>query len=193
MTINLQKGQKTDLTKGNAGLSTVMVGLGWDPYKYSGTFDFDLDAAAFLVTESGKVTGDSDFVFYNNLKHPSGSVIHMGDNLTGEGEGDDEQLLVDLKKIPANIAKIVFTVTIHDADARKQNFGQVSNAFIRIVNQSDNNELLHYDLGEDFSLETAVIFGEMYRNQGEWKFNAVGSGFKGGLEAICRQYGLNVS
>lgn len=142
MTINLQKGQKTDLTKGNAGLSTVMVGLGWDPYKYSGSFDFDLDAAAFLVTESGKVTGDSDFIFYNNPKHPSGAVIHMGDNLTGEGEGDDEQVLVDLKKIPVNIAKIVFTVTINDADARKQNFGQVSNAFIRIVNQSDNNELL---------------------------------------------------
>jgi len=193
MTINLQKGQKTDLTKGNAGLSTVMVGLGWDPYKYSGSFDFDLDAAAFLVTESGKVTGDSDFVFYNNLKHPSGAVIHMGDNLTGEGEGDDEQLLVDLKKIPANIAKIVFTVTIHDADARKQNFGQVSNAFIRIVNQSNNNELLHYDLGEDFSLETAVIFGEMYRNQGEWKFNAVGSGFKGGLVALCTQHGLTIA
>jgi tellurium resistance protein TerD len=193
MTINLQKGQKSDLTKGNAGLSTVVVGLGWDPYKYSGSFDFDLDAAAFLVTESGKVTGDSDFVFYNNLKHPSGSVIHMGDNLTGEGEGDDEQLLVDLKKIPANITKIVFTVTIHDADARKQNFGQVSNAFIRIVNQSNNTELLHYDLGEDFSLETAVIFGEIYRNQGEWKFNAVGSGFKGGLAALCTQHGLNVA
>lgn len=193
MTINLQKGQKTDLTKGNAALSTVMVGLGWDPYKYSGTFDFDLDAAAFLVTESGKVTGDSDFVFYNNLKHPSGSVIHMGDNLTGEGEGDDEQVLVDLKKIPANIAKIVFTVTIHDAETRKQNFGQVSNAFIRIVNQSDNIEILHYDLGEDFSTETAVIFGEIYRHQGEWKFNAIGSGFKGGLAAICIQYGLTVA
>jgi tellurium resistance protein TerD len=117
----------------------------------------------------------------------------MGDNLTGEGEGDDEQLLVDLKKIPANITKIVFTVTIHDADARKQNFGQVSNAFIRIVNQSNNTELLHYDLGEDFSLETAVIFGEIYRNQGEWKFNAVGSGFKGGLAALCTQHGLNVA
>lgn len=192
MTINLQKGQKTDLTKGNAGLSTVMVGLGWDPYKYSGSFDFDLDAAAFLVTESGKVTGDSDFIFYNNLKHPSGAVIHMGDNLTGEGEGDDEQVLVDLKKIPVNIAKIVFTVTINDADARKQNFGQVSNAFIRIVNQSDNNELLRYDLSEDFSLETSVIFGEIYRNQGEWKFSAVGSGSKGGLASLCNQFGVNL-
>lgn len=193
MTINLQKGQKIDLTKGT-GLSTVMVGLGWDPYKYSGKdVDFDLDAAAFLVAESGKVTGDSDLVFYGNLKHPSGGVIHMGDNLTGGGEGDDEQVLVDLKKIPANITKIIFTVTIYDADTRKQNFGQVSNAFIRIVNQSNNNELMRYDLGEDFSLETAVIFGEIYRNLGEWKFNATGIGFKGGLEAICRQYGLNVA
>ena len=193
MTINLQKGQKTDLTRGHAGLTTVMVGLGWDPYKYSGAFDFDLDASAFLVTESGKVSSDADFVFYNNLKHPSGAVIHMGDNLTGEGEGDDEQVLVDLKKIPANVQKIVFTVTIHDAEARKQNFGQVSNAFIRIVNQADNAELLRYDLGEDFSLETAVIFGEIYSYQGDWKFNAVGSGFKGGLASLCNNFGLNVA
>jgi tellurium resistance protein TerD len=192
MAINLQKGQKADLTKGNAGLKTIIVGLGWDPYKYSGSFDFDLDASAFLVSESGKVTNDSDFVFYNNLKHPSGAAIHMGDNLTGEGEGDDEQILIDLQKVPGNIQKIVFVVTIHDSEVRKQNFGQVSNSFIRLVNQSDNSELMRYDLGEDFSMESSVIFGEIYRNQGEWKFNAVGSGFKGGLTAMCQQFGLKV-
>lgn len=192
MGINLQKGGKADLTKGNAGLSTVIVGLGWDPYKYSGSYDFDLDAAAFLLTETGKVAKDTDFVFYNNLKHPSGSVIHMGDNLTGEGEGDDEQIIVDLKKVPNDVARIAFTVTIHEADTRKQNFGQVSNAFIRVVNQADNKELVKFDLGEDFSVETAVIFGELYRHSGEWKFSAVGEGFKGGLAALCKNYGIEI-
>lgn len=192
MGINLQKGGKADLTKGNAGLSTVIVGLGWDPYKYSGSYDFDLDAAAFLLTETGKVAKDTDFVFYNNLKHPSGSVIHMGDNLTGEGEGDDEQIIVDLKKVPNDVARVAFTVTIHEADTRKQNFGQVSNAFIRVVNQADNKELVKFDLGEDFSVETAVIFGELYRHSGEWKFSAVGEGFKGGLAALCKNYGIEI-
>jgi tellurium resistance protein TerD len=192
MSINLQKGGKADLTKGNAGLHTVVVGLGWDPYKYSGSFDFDLDAAAFLLNETGKVTKDTDFVFYNNLKHPSGSVVHMGDNLTGEGEGDDEQIIVDLTKVPADIAKIAFTVTINDAESRKQNFGQVSNAFIRILNQSDNTEMVKFDLGEDFSVETVVIFGELYRHSGEWKFSAIGEGFKGGLAALCKSYGVEV-
>lgn len=192
MPINLQKGQKVDLTKGNPGLKKLMVGLGWDTNKYDGGADFDLDAAAFLITESGKVGTDTDFVFYGNLKHASESVVHMGDNLTGEGDGDDEQILVDLTKVPANITKVAFTVTIYDADVRRQNFGQVSNAYIRIVDESTNTELIRYDLGEDFSIETAVVVGELYKNGAEWKFNAIGSGFQGGLAALCRNYGVNV-
>lgn len=192
MAVSLQKGQKVDLTKGNPGLVKIMVGLGWDVNQYDGGSDFDLDAAAFLVGESGKVLSDDDFVFYGNLKHKSEAVIHQGDNLTGEGDGDDEQILVDLSKVPANISKIAFTVTIYDAEARKQNFGQVSNAFIRIVDEVSNTELIRFDLGEDFSIETAVVVGELYRNNGEWKFNAIGSGFSGGLAALCRQYGVNV-
>jgi tellurium resistance protein TerD len=192
MAISLQKGAKVDLTKGNPGLSKLVVGLGWDTNKYDGGADFDLDAAAFLLGGNGKVTGDADFVFYNNLSHSSGAVVHQGDNLTGAGEGDDEQVKVDLSKVPANYEKIGFTVTIHDADARKQNFGQVSNAFIRIVNEANGQELMRYDLGEDFSVETAVIVAELYRNGAEWKFNAIGSGFKGGLAALCRNFGLGV-
>ncbi len=192
MAISLQKGQKVDLTKGNPGLTKVMIGLGWDTNKYDGGYDFDLDAAAFLTNESGKVTNDLDFVFYNNLKHQSGAVEHQGDNLTGEGEGDDEQILVDLTKVPQNIAKIAFTVTIHDPDVRGQNFGQVSNAFIRVVNDATGVELIRYDLGEEFSIETAVVVGELYRHGQEWKFNAIGSGFQGGLAALCRNFGINV-
>lgn len=190
--ISLFKGQKIDLTKGNPKLSKILVGLGWDTKKYDGGYDFDLDAAAFLLGSSGKVQSDSDFVFYNNLKHNSGAVQHMGDNLTGAGDGDDEQIRVDLSKIPANIDKVAFTVTIHEADTRKQNFGQVSNAFIRIVDESSGKELIRYDLGEDFSIETAVVVGELYRHSGEWKFNAIGSGFKGGLRALCQNFGINV-
>ncbi len=190
--ISLFKGQKVDLTKGNPKLSKILVGLGWDTKKYDGGYDFDLDAAAFLLGSSGKVQSDSDFVFYNNLKHNSGAVQHMGDNLTGAGDGDDEQIRVDLSKLPANIDKVVFTVTIHEADTRKQNFGQVSNAFIRIVDESNGKELIRYDLGEDFSIETAVVVGELYRHSGEWKFNAIGSGFKGGLRALCQNFGINV-
>jgi tellurium resistance protein TerD len=192
MAISLQKGAKVDLTKGNPGLSKLVVGLGWDTNKYDGGADFDLDAAAFLLAGSGKVASDADFVFYNNLSHSSGAVVHQGDNLTGDGEGDDEQIKVDLSKVPANYEKIDFTVTIHDADARKQNFGQVSNAFIRIVNETNGQELMRYDLGEDFSVETAVIVAELYRNGAEWKFNAIGSGFKGGLAALCKNFGINV-
>ena len=190
--ISLFKGQKIDLTKGNPKLSKILVGLGWDTKKYDGGYDFDLDAAAFLLGQNGHVQSDYDFVFYNNLKHSSGAVQHMGDNLTGAGEGDDEQIRVDLSKIPANIDKVAFTVTIHEADTRKQNFGQVSNAFIRIVDESSGKELIRYDLGEDFSVETAVVVGELYRNAGEWKFNAIGSGFKGGLRALCQNFGVNV-
>ena len=192
MAISLKKGQKVDLTKTNPGLTKILVGLGWDTNKYDGGSDFDLDAAAFLLNASGKVNSDADFVFFNNLKHESGSVQHLGDNLTGAGEGDDEQVKVDLAKVPANVDKIDFTVTIYDAETRRQYFGQVSNAFIRVVDEANNKELIRFDLGEDFSIETAVIVGELYRHGGEWKFNAIGSGFEGGLSALGRNYGVNV-
>ena len=192
MPISLSKGQKVDLTKGNPGLSKILVGLGWDTNKYDGGYDFDLDAAAFILGANGKVLSDADFVFYNNLKHSSGAVQHMGDNLTGSGEGDDEQIKIDLAKVPANVEKIAFTVTIHEAEERHQNFGQVSNAFIRIADETTGQNLIRYDLGEDFSVETAVVVGELYRNAGEWKFNAIGSGFKGGLRALCLNFGVNV-
>ncbi|MCI8688726.1 MAG: TerD family protein [Oscillibacter sp.] len=192
MAVSLTKGQKVDLTKGNPGLSKLLIGLGWDVNKYDGGSAFDLDAAAFLLSGAGKVSGDGDFVFYGNLKHASGSVEHMGDNLTGEGEGDDEQIKVDLSAVPASVEKIDFTVTIYEAEERRQNFGQVSNAFIRVVDESTGTELIRYDLGEDFSIETAVVVGEIYRNNGEWKFNAIGSGFQGGLHALCLNYGVNV-
>ena len=190
--ISLSKGQKVDLTKGNPGLSKLIIGLGWDVNKYDGQADFDLDAAAFLTGKDGKVTSDADFVFYNNPKHSSGSVIHAGDNRTGAGEGDDEIIRVDLAKVPASIDKIAFTVTIHEADARKQNFGQVSNAFIRVADEAKGVDLIRYDLGEDFSIETAVVVAELYRQGSEWKFNAIGSGFKGGLRALCLNFGVNV-
>ena len=192
MAVSLKKGQKVDLTKGNAGLTKIFIGLGWDTNKYDGGHDFDLDASAFLTGDSGKVQSDADFVFYGNLKHVSGSVEHTGDNLTGVGEGDDEVINVDLSKIPANVAKIAFTVTIHDAGARGQNFGMVSNAFIRVVNANSAVELIRYDLGEDYSVETAVVVAELYRNGTEWKFNAIGSGFAGGLGALCKNFGVNV-
>ena len=192
MAISLQKGQKVDLTKGNPSLKKLLIGLGWDVNKYDGGHDFDLDAAAFLLNSGGKVNSDDDFVFYNNLKHKSGAVEHMGDNLTGEGEGDDEDIKIDLDKVPANVDKIDFTVTIYDAEARKQTFGQVSNAYIRVVDDVTGKELIRYDLGEDFSVETAVVVGEIYRNRGEWKFNAIGAGWSGGLAALGKNYGVNV-
>ncbi len=191
MSINLAKGQKVDLTKDNPGLNNILVGLGWDTNKYDGSAAFDLDASIFLLAEDGKVTSDADLVFYGNLSHASGGVTHLGDNLTGEGEGDDEQIEVVLSKIPANIAKVDFTVTIYDADKRSQNFGQISNAFIRVVDKSSNTELVRFDLGEDFSIETSVVVGEIYRHNGEWKFNAIGSGFRGGLAALCNNFGID--
>lgn len=193
MPINLSKGQKVDLTKGNPGLKSVMVGLGWDVNAFDSGADFDLDAAAFMLGADGKCPTEKEFVFYGNLTHVSDAVKHMGDNLTGEGDGDDEQICVDLSKIPANISKIAFTVTIYDAETRRQNFGQVSNAFIRIVDESTGIELIRYDLGEDFSIETAVVVGEMYKHGNEWKFNAIGSGFQGGLAALCGHYGIDVA
>ena len=192
MPINLTKGQKVDLTKGNPGLKKIMVGLGWDVNAFDSGADFDLDASAFLLGEDGKCPSEKEFIFYGNLTHESEAVQHMGDNLTGEGEGDDEQILVDLSLIPANISKVAFTVTIYDSDARGQNFGQVSNSFIRIVDESTGQELIRYDLGEDFSIETAVVVGELYRHSGEWKFNAIGSGYQGGLAALCANYGVDV-
>ncbi len=193
MPINLSKGQKVDLTKGNPGLKNIMVGLGWDVNAYDSGSAFDLDAAAFMLGENGKCPTEKEFVFYGNLEHISGSVKHMGDNLTGEGDGDDEQIQVNLEQIPSNVSRVAFTVTIYDAEQRRQNFGQVSNAFIRIVDESNGQELIRYDLGEDFSIETAVVVGELYRHNGEWKFNAVGSGFQGGLAALCGHYGIEVA
>lgn len=191
MPIQLSKGQKVSLSKGNPGLKKIMVGLGWDENAFDSGYDFDLDASAFLCGGNGKCTYDKDFVFYGNLEHPSGAVIHMGDNLTGEGEGDDEQIEVDLSLVPANIEKIAFTITIYDADVRRQNFGQVTNAYCRIVDENTNMELIRFDLGEDFSIETAVVVGELYKYNGEWKFNAIGSGFQGGLLALCGHYGID--
>ncbi|GHU52150.1 hypothetical protein AGMMS49975_07380 [Clostridia bacterium] len=192
MAVSLQKGQKVDLTKTNPGLTKIVVGLGWDTNKYDGGKDFDLDAAAFLLGENGKVASESDFIFYNNKTHQSNSVIHSGDNLTGAGDGDDEQIKVELPLIPATVQKIDFTVTINDAEARNQNFGQVSNAFIRIVDETSGAELIRYDLGEDFSIQTAVVVAELYRNGTEWKFNAIGNGFSGGLGALCQNFGVDV-
>ena len=192
MGINLQKGQKIDLTKGNPGLSRLLVGLGWDTNKYSGGFDFDLDATAYLLKNDNKVNSNQDFIYYGNLKHSSGCIEHMGDNLTGGSGGDDEQILVELSCVPSIVERIAIAVTIYDAENRKQNFGQVSNAYIRIVDTTTNTEILRYDLGEDFSIETSIVVGEIYRKNGEWKFNAVGSGFKGGLKSLCLNYGVNL-
>ncbi|AJS60183.1 TerD family protein [Paenibacillus sp. IHBB 10380] len=190
MTINLSKGQRIDLTKTNPGLTKVIVGLGWDTNKYNGGADFDLDASAFLLHEDGKAKGEADFVFYNNLNAYDGAVLHTGDNRTGEGDGDDEEIIIDFNKVPVNISRIGITVTIHDAAQRGQNFGQVSSAFVRVVNEANKNEILRYDLGEDFSTETAVVFCEFYRQGGDWKFQAIGSGFAGGLESLVKNYGL---
>lgn len=190
MPVSLQKGQKVSITKGNPGLTRVVVGVGWDINRYDTGGAFDIDSVAFFTTDSGKVSKPEDFVFFGNLKHPSGAAEHMGDNLTGEGDGDDEQIKIDLSKVPENISKIAFAVTIYDAETRMQNFGQIDNAYVRIFNELTGEEILRYDLGEDFSIETAAVFGEMYKNNGEWKFNAIGSGFQGGLAALCANYGV---
>jgi tellurium resistance protein TerD len=192
MGISLAKGQKISLSKNNPGLNKVVVGVGWDINMYDTGGDFDLDGSAFLLGSNGKVTSQSDFIFYGQKTHPSGAVEHMGDNLTGAGEGDDEQIKIDLSRVPADIERIAFAVTIYESEARGQNFGMVSNSFIRIYNEETGEEILRYDLGEDFSIETAAIFGELYKNNGEWKFNAIGSGFQGGLAAICGNYGVVV-
>ncbi|MDW2884621.1 TerD family protein [Exiguobacterium artemiae] len=192
MTVSLSKGQKVDLTKSNPGLTKLVVGLGWDTNKYDGGKDFDLDSSVFLLNKDEKVNSERDFVYFNNLVGGEGSVEHSGDNLTGEGEGDDEQVKIDLSLIPQNVEKISFTITIHEADSRSQNFGQVTNAFVRIVDEATEKELIRYDLGEDFSVETAIVAAELYRHNGEWKFNAIGSGFNGGLGALAKNFGLQV-
>ena len=191
MAISLNKGGKLSLSKEAPDLKKVLVGLGWDARATDGA-DFDLDASAFLLDANGKVRSDADFIFYNQLKSPCGSVQHTGDNRTGAGEGDDEAVMVDLTRVPADVQKITFTVTIHEAEQRRQNFGQVGNAFIRLVNAETNTEVARYDLGEDASTETAMIFGELYRHGGEWRFGAVGQGYAGGLAAMCRQYGISI-
>lgn len=192
MAVNLTKGQKIDITKGNAGLNKILIGLGWDVNKYDGEADFDLDASAFILDASGKVKNDSDFIFFNNSSGANGAVLHTGDNLTGEGEGDDEQIKMDLSSMPTDVEKVAFVITIHEAEERNQNFGQVSNAFVRVVDDAKGEELVRYDLGEDFSIETALIVGEMYKHNGEWKFAAIGSGYQGGLVSICKNYGVNI-
>lgn len=192
MAITLSKGQKVSLTKGNPGLKHIRLGLGWDTNIFDGGSDFDLDVSLFMVGKSGKVEQDEDFIFYNNLKHPSEAVEHLGDNRTGDGDGDDEEILIDFSKMPDRIEKIAVTVTIYEAKERRQNFGQVNNSYVRLVNSDNEEELLRYDLGEEFSIETAIVVCEIYKHNGEWKFSAVGSGFEGGLEALCRSYGLNV-
>jgi tellurium resistance protein TerD len=191
MAISLNKGGRISLSKEAPDLKKVHVGLGWDPRATDGG-DFDLDASAFLLDANGKVRADTDFIFYNQLRSTDGSVEHTGDNLTGAGEGDDEVVMVDLSKVPADIQKVAFTVTIHEAQQRRQNFGQVQNAFIRLVNAETNAEVARYDLTEDASIETAMIFGEIYRHGTEWKFTAVGQGYSGGLAAMCRQFGVNI-
>lgn len=191
MAISLQKGGNVNLSKEAPGLTKVIIGLGWDPRSTDGAA-FDLDGSAFLLKADTKVRGDSDFIFYNNLKSSDGSVVHAGDNTTGQGDGDDEKIAVDLAAVPADIDKVSFCVTIHDADARRQNFGMVAKAYIRCLNANGEAEIARYDLSEDSSTETAMIFGELYRHGGEWKFRAVGQGFKGGLGPLARSFGVNV-
>ncbi|MDT3398016.1 TerD family protein [Streptomyces sp. B1866] len=191
MGVSLSKGGNVSLTKEAPNLTAVVVGLGWDARTTTGT-DFDLDASALLTNDQGKVGNDQNFVFFNNLKSPDGSVEHTGDNLTGEGEGDDEAIKVNLAGVPADVAKIVFPVSIYDAETRQQSFGQVRNAYIRVVNQADGVELARYDLTEDASTETAMVFGELYRHGAEWKFRAIGQGYASGLRGIAQDFGVNV-
>ena len=191
MAISLNKGGNLSLSKTDPSLNQVLIGLGWDARATDGV-DFDLDASAFLLAANDKVRAETDFIFYNQTRSPEGSVEHTGDNRTGAGDGDDEAVKIDLAKVPAEVQKIAITVTIHDAESRGQNFGQVQNAFIRVVNDQTNVEIVRFDLNEDYSTETAMIFGELYRHNGEWKFRAVGQGYNGGLRAMCRQYGISI-
>lgn len=192
MGVSLSKAGNVSLSKTDPDMKNVLIGLGWDVRTTDGQ-DYDLDASVFLLAENGKVRNDLDFIFYNNLRSADGSVEHTGDNRTGKGDGDDESIKIKLDKIPADVAKIVFVVTIHDATVRRQNFGQIEGAFIRLVNDDTQLEVARYDLTEDASTETAMLFGELYRHNGEWKFRAVGQGYAGGLASVCAQYGINAS
>jgi tellurium resistance protein TerD len=191
MAVELTRGGNLSLEKASPGLTNILVGLGWDERSTDGA-SFDLDASAFMLNEGEKVRSDADFIFYNQLRSSDGSVEHTGDNLTGEGEGDDESLKIQLPGVPQDVTKVAFTVTINDAEKNGQNFGMIRNAFIRVVNTADQSEICRYDLTEDFSIETALIFGELYRHSGEWKFKAVGQGFQGGLRALCQNFGVNI-
>lgn len=191
MAISLQKGGNVNLSKEAPGLSKLTIGLGWDVRNTDGAA-FDIDGSAFLLKADGKVRGDADFIFYNNVKSVEGSVAHSGDNRTGAGDGDDETLAIDLSNVPANVDRVAICVTIHEADARKQNFGMVQKAFVRCVNASGGTELARFDLSEDGSVETALVFGEVYRNGADWKFRAVGQGFKGGLGPLAASFGVGV-
>jgi tellurium resistance protein TerD len=192
MSVSLSKGGNVSLSKEAPGLTAVLVGLGWDVRTTTGA-DFDLDASALMLGSDGKILSDKHFIFFNNLTSPDGSVEHTGDNLTGEGEGDDEQIKVNLASVPPEVDRVVVTVSIYDAEARQQSFGQVRNAFMRVVNQADDREIARYDLSEDASTETAMIFGELYRNGAEWKFRAVGQGYSTGLRGIAQDFGVNVA
>lgn len=191
MSVSLSKGQRVDLTKGRPSLKNILVGLGWDINHYDGEADFDLDASVFMIKENNKVGKDEDFIFYGNLEHSSKSVKHMGDNRTGEGDGDDEVVKIKLDKIPSDYETLVVTVTIYDAESRLQNFGMVGNAYVRVVDEETGEELIRFDLSEDFSTETALVVAEIYKHNGEWKFKAVGSGYNGGLKVLCNQYGID--
>ena len=191
MAISLSKGGNVSLSKEAPGIEQIQVGLGWDARSTDGA-PFDLDASCFMLNASGKVRKDRDFIFYNQLTSDCGSVKHMGDNLTGEGEGDDEVIDVDLRKVPTDVQKLDFAVTIHEADTRRQNFGMVQNAYIRVVNKKDNKEIARFDLSEEASTNTAIIFGEIYRYNNEWKFKAIGQGYDGGLGPLARNFGVNV-
>jgi stress response protein SCP2/tellurite resistance protein len=188
--VTLSKGQKVDLTKSHPGLNNVVVGLGWD-IGHNGS-NFDLDASTFLLGQTGKVQGDQDFIFYNNPSGGNGSINYSGDNRNGAGERDDEQIRIDLQRVPSHIHRIAFTITIHDAQVKQQNFGQITNSYVRIFNEQTNEELLRFNLGRDFTVETAIVAAELYRHNGEWKFNAIASGFQGGLAALCRNFGVSV-
>jgi tellurium resistance protein TerD len=192
MAVSLAKGGNVSLSRAAPSLKKILVGLGWEARVTTGD-DYDLDVSAFLLSESGKVKSDDDFIFYNQLKSKCGSVEHNGDNRTGDGDGDDETMTVNLEKVPVSVKRIVFCVTIDDAERRRQNFGQVSDSFMRIVNLESDAEIARFDLTEDYSTETAMIFGEIYRHNDEWKFKAVGQGFAGGLESMCKQFGVTVA
>ncbi|MDL0089549.1 TerD family protein [Campylobacter gastrosuis] len=192
MSVDLLRGARVSLSKGAPGLSKILVGLGWDANSSDSGTSFDLDASAFLLDQNEKVLDEKNFVFFNNLSSKDGSVIHTGDNLTGNGDGDDETIKVDLTKVSSDVKEIVFVVTIYEAKSRKQNFGMVRNAFIRLVDENSQKEIARYDLEEDFSTETAILFGRLYLKDGGWNFNAVGTGFNDGLAGFCNKYGINI-